>query len=112
MSYYYLQVIVPMVIIGLVVGCIKIGFRSRTPQIVPIIARRRRLKFDFDVLNKRYISEDETCSICLSSLVDLEMNDKVYRTNCNHMYHKQCIDGWIRSNNQLSFNCPLCLNTL
>ena len=63
--------------------------------------------------------ENDICSICLDDLYD-EGNDDLYdednddleenksrdiiKLKCNHMYHKECIDPWIKINK----NCPLC----
>ena len=43
------------------------------------------------------------CSICLN---EIENNDE-YKTNCNHTFHKKCIDKWF----QKSHRCPLCRNS-
>jgi hypothetical protein len=40
-----------------------------------------------------------TCSICL---LELKKNDKTL--DCQHIFHKKCIDEWISNNN----TCPLC----
>ena len=40
------------------------------------------------------------CPICLG---DIEQKDKVI-TNCNHIYHKQCLEKWYK----VSHRCPLC----
>ena len=42
------------------------------------------------------------CSICLN---EIENNDE-YKTNCNHTFHKKCIDKWLISNEKMS--CALC----
>jgi hypothetical protein len=39
------------------------------------------------------------CSICL----DYITND-YKKTNCNHIFHNQCLDKWFEHNN----TCPLC----
>tara|TARA_Y100001958_G_C21247511_1_gene578931 strand:- start:5061 stop:5441 length:381 start_codon:yes stop_codon:yes gene_type:complete len=43
---------------------------------------------------------DDSCSICLEKY---KLNDMINRLNCNHIYHKECLDNWIQNN-----NCPLC----
>ena len=40
------------------------------------------------------------CSICLENFI---INDEVNKLSRNHMFHKKCLDGWIKNN-----NCPLC----
>ena len=39
------------------------------------------------------------CIIC----IDDNINDLV-KTECNHIYHKKCINKWIKENN----TCPIC----
>jgi len=46
------------------------------------------------------IATNEYCSICLEIL---NIGDEVNKLNCNHIYHKKCLDKWICNN-----NCPLC----
>jgi len=41
------------------------------------------------------------CSICLENY---EINDKIIILNCNHIFHKRCLDLWLSNNN----NCPIC----
>lgn len=43
---------------------------------------------------------NEYCSICLEIL---NIGDEVNKLNCNHIYHKKCLDKWIINN-----SCPLC----
>jgi hypothetical protein len=45
----------------------------------------------------------EECVICLDE-VEIEWRD----LECQHRYHKQCIDNWIR----VSARCPLCMKTI
>jgi len=48
------------------------------------------------------INEDiDDCSICLSN-----MKYEILKTNCNHFFHKNCLQQW---NNT---TCPLCRNSL
>lgn len=42
----------------------------------------------------------EECSICL----DILNNDTNKILTCNHIFHKKCIDTWLKRNNI----CPLC----
>ena len=44
--------------------------------------------------------EVDICSICLEKNTD-------YTTNCNHLFHKKCIDKWKHHN-----TCPYCRNEL
>ena len=40
------------------------------------------------------------CSICLSPITENQ-----YMTNCNHIFHKTCLENWL-SNDHM--NCPMC----
>lgn len=46
-------------------------------------------------------SSPRTCSICLE---DFTENTPLIQLNCNHMYHPDCINGWL----QRQSSCPLC----
>ena len=55
--------------------------------------------------------ENDVCSICLDDLYDEDNDDleenksrDIIKLKCNHMYHKECIDPWIKINK----HCPLC----
>ena len=45
------------------------------------------------------------CSICQDKLLNIE-DDYVVKLNCNHFYHKHCIEKWITLSK--NSNCPLC----
>ena len=45
--------------------------------------------------------KDITCSICLE---DFTENTQLIQLNCDHMYHPDCINGWL----QRQPSCPLC----
>ena len=50
-------------------------------------------------IDKQY----EECSICL------DKNDKKWiKTNCNHLYHNECLEKWI----QINKSCPICREQL
>ena len=53
------------------------------------------------IINHNPVLEKELCTICLND--DLS-NEITYRTNCSHIYCKQCIDDWL----QRQENCPVC----
>ncbi|XP_039138602.1 E3 ubiquitin-protein ligase ATL4-like [Dioscorea cayenensis subsp. rotundata] len=51
--------------------------------------------------------EDNLCAVCL---VGLEASDQVRELgNCNHVFHKDCIDKWVENGHQ---TCPLCRSEL
>ena len=69
-------------------------------------------KFKFYIIRKNTINNQEQCSICLCELSDETIESKIFKTKCNHYYHKECIVGWINSNNEQSYKCPLCLDNM
>jgi hypothetical protein len=46
--------------------------------------------------------EKESCTICLNDDLSGEIT---YRTNCSHIFCKQCIEDWFERGNN---SCPLC----
>jgi hypothetical protein len=49
---------------------------------------------------------DDICSICIDKLVKLV--DDIKTTDCNHKFHKVCLDTWLNYNN----SCPYCRNKI
>ncbi|KAK4399986.1 E3 ubiquitin-protein ligase RHA2A [Sesamum angolense] len=45
---------------------------------------------------------DADCVVCLTRLSE---GDRVRELACHHVFHKDCLDGWL---DHLNFNCPLC----
>tara|TARA_B100000575_G_C23101372_1_gene635436 strand:+ start:830 stop:1627 length:798 start_codon:yes stop_codon:yes gene_type:complete len=57
-----------------------------------------------DAYNNLIIDEkikEENCSICMEQFQD---NETVVQLECNHLFHKNCIDPWKEKNEK----CPLC----
>lgn len=46
-------------------------------------------------------TEMPECTICLCSI---EKTEKIYKNNCNHIFHKDCIEKWLIN----SGSCPNC----
>ncbi|XP_074573804.1 E3 ubiquitin-protein ligase RHA2A-like [Curcuma longa] len=42
------------------------------------------------------------CAVCLCDLAD---GDSARRLPCRHVFHRECLDGWLC---QLNLSCPLC----
>tara|TARA_B100001094_G_scaffold315390_1_gene355336 strand:+ start:1867 stop:2358 length:492 start_codon:yes stop_codon:yes gene_type:complete len=52
------------------------------------------------------IHHDRECTICLE---EYQENDELYQLQCDHYYHKECINDWLLKHQ----TCPLCrLNLL
>ena len=47
--------------------------------------------------------DDTYCSVCIDNF-DTTEKDVVKLKNCNHIFHKECIDKWIKINR----TCPIC----
>ena len=84
-----------LIFISFCVNCLP----YRTNNTSDLINRERLLVNDLPVL-KIETSVNESCSICLERF---KLDDMINKLNCNHMYHKECLDSWIQNN-----NCPLC----
>jgi len=56
---------------------------------------------DSTTLQNQSSQADQRCSICLS---DYETGDVVKTLPCFHMFHQNCIDAWLRTND----TCPIC----
>tara|TARA_Y100000816_G_C25689347_1_gene364753 strand:+ start:63 stop:563 length:501 start_codon:yes stop_codon:yes gene_type:complete len=91
---------------------------------------RLRKQFESEILTtERFLDRQDKfsnaflnneCSICLENLDDnkgknqlqkclncINKNDRrIYFTECDHIFHGQCMDKWLRENP----NCPLCRN--
>jgi len=44
---------------------------------------------------------NETCTICLE---EFEPSEEIKLTPCNHGYHPDCLEHWMRERS----NCPMC----
>ncbi|CAF0998153.1 unnamed protein product [Adineta steineri] len=56
-----------------------------------------------DITSKSKVIED--CTICLSSM---EEENKCSLLPCKHVFHTECIHGWIDSDEERSLECPNC----
>jgi len=59
-----------------------------------------KIKSCDDLLNDLFDNNQE-CSICLE---EYSKNNKIMILNCNHTFHKSCLELWIKDNN----TCPIC----
>ncbi|CAN0601754.1 unnamed protein product, partial [Ectocarpus sp. 12 AP-2014] len=44
---------------------------------------------------------DNTCSVCLD---DYEEGDELLQVTCGHVFHRACIDHWLKAHRV----CPCC----
>ena len=44
------------------------------------------------------------CVICINKI---ESNEYIRKLKCNHLFHKKCVDNWLKKNID-NPSCPLC----
>ena len=49
--------------------------------------------------------EDTDCIICMENI---KKNKTVYKIECNHKFHKQCLSNWLKE----KFECPVCRHNI
>lgn len=69
-----------------------------TTQYLKLIEEKNPTRFFPDRLRP----ELPECTVCLS---DFEEGDKIRNLQCNHTFHKDCLDKWLQ---QYWATCPLC----
>jgi hypothetical protein len=62
-------------------------------------------EYNFCDLGDETRKNNENCSICFENFKD---NEIVNVTNCNHIYHNNCISEWTKINK----TCPLCRESI
>jgi hypothetical protein len=50
------------------------------------------------------VDEDDPSTCCTICFVPLEEGDRIGALDCNHIFHVECIKGWVQRKN----TCPLC----
>lgn len=66
-----------------------------------IINRTSECKFQ--ISNNKFVQN--SCTICLGDFVDECLIRKLM---CSHIFHKDCIESWIKTNINHSPRCPVC----
>jgi hypothetical protein len=71
------------------------------------IERKENDFINFDSIKYKKLSEDhdKECSICL---INFEDDNDVCLTQCNHLFHNNCITEWSRYKK----DCPICRKNL
>ncbi len=59
-----------------------------------LLQKSKKIKKCDEILN-------DLCSICHCNY---NINEYKRNLDCNHVYHKKCIDKWLKTN----LNCPMC----
>ena len=58
-----------------------------------------------NIINDNIINDTKsiiTCTICIDEII--LTNENTIKLECEHFYHKDCINKWLENNN----NCPIC----
>jgi hypothetical protein len=77
-----------------------------------VILERNRIIFTVLEKNSHEYTDDDCCSICLFPYNDLEQQEsqeEIIKTNCNHIFHLQCLSTWVNQNKK---TCPVCRNAM
>ena len=67
---------------------------------------------EIEEINNKYpvINYNENNSnVCIICFEELLINDNIRKTDCNHMFHRNCIDKWLTEYNNY---CPVCKKNL
>ena len=75
---------------------LKLIFPKKSYRTLYKISRRKILPVNDDY-------EEDICIICL---LPIKYKYLVYKTNCNHTFHKKCLHEWLCINK----SCPICRN--
>jgi hypothetical protein len=79
--------------------------RNRHNNIRRPLNRNRNRNVDINSINTLVVCDelpDNVCSVCLD---EFKEEDVLKKLNCNHIFHKDCLEPWLNNNNR---NCPLC----
>ena len=72
---------------------------EKTDHVIKISSTR------YETLDEKIQNENKSCSICI---IDFESEDKISITNCNHIFHTDCITEW----GKYKTECPICREKL
>tara|TARA_B100001094_G_scaffold315390_1_gene355335 strand:+ start:1406 stop:1822 length:417 start_codon:yes stop_codon:yes gene_type:complete len=68
---------------------------NNSPTYDPNIIEKKEIKYNHE------LHHDKECTICLE---EYQENDELYQLQCDHYYHKECINDWLLKHQ----TCPLC----
>lgn len=96
---------------GLIISFIKTCY----DKVLMRVNERRRNNHENLLTNYEHVTilckedfSNDICSICLDNLYDEEEHKEIIKIKCNHMFHKECLEPWLRKQR----NCPLCKNKI
>lgn len=61
-------------------------------------------KLDIEPYYKSKKEIEDACPICLNKI---ECNEYIRKLKCNHLFHKKCVDNWLKKNIE-NPSCPNC----
>lgn len=61
-------------------------------------------KLDLEPFYKSKKEIVDNCTICLNKI---ESNEYIRKLKCNHLFHKKCVDNWLKKNIE-NPSCPNC----
>ncbi|KAK9115069.1 hypothetical protein Syun_021866 [Stephania yunnanensis] len=56
------------------------------------------------------VPRDWRCCSCVVCLCEMREGERVRKLGCRHVFHKECLDGWLFDHR--NFTCPLCRSPL
>ena len=65
----------------------------------------QKMSEEITQFNNILYKENDGCVICLDNF---KTDEKIIKLPCNHIYHPECIQDWLKNN----ITCPLCRNEL
>ena len=65
----------------------------------------QKMSEEITQFNNILYKENDGCVICLDNF---KTDEKIIKLPCNHIYHPECIQEWLKNN----ITCPLCRNEL
>ena len=51
-------------------------------------------------------AQKDSCRICLTEFEPENLDEKINKLNCSHIFHKPCIEQWYSKSGNIT--CPLC----
>ena len=79
-------------------------------KLKPFYKNKIPITQNLDISSSQVI--DKECAICYEKI---QMNVYLRRLECNHEFHKKCIDKWLFTQfkqHKLEFTCPICRQSI
>lgn len=81
-----------------------LGFLNELSQLHPAESAFGKVEeSQLIVIDQSHVDRGLECVICMSNN---EVGEKVRQLHCFHMFHEDCLRGWLEEH----FTCPLCRN--